>query len=901
MSPPSTHPATHAAAKAHGPQVVRRMLDNGLELLIEPLHHAPVVALQAWVHVGAADENKSRAAGLAHLHEHMLFKGTQKRGVGEVARTIEAVGGEMNAWTSFDETVYHLVMGREHGGLGTELLADMVRASIFDPQELSREIEVVKEEIRRAYDSPGRRMSHALFGLAYDRHAYRDPVLGTKESVGATRRADMLAFFHEHYRPDNTTFLIVGDVDVAEATRWVQEAFGSWQAAPKVTAADSTKAARVPEPAPHVVRLKMLAEDVQEASVSLAWPGPAAKDADTPAADLFSVALGHGDSGRLHQALVRPRHLLDAYASCYTPKDPGLLLIGATLAEPHPSREQLLLAVERLAQEAHRLAAEPMGQSELEKARTLVLSDAAYSRETMEGQARKRGFYHGAAGSWQHEETYLAAVRSLDAPAISAAGQKMLSVPPAIVVQIPATGTEDAQGVTAADIEAALCRARGSFVVAARRPRKAALPAPGALDVIKMKLPEGPTVLMQPRPGPIVSMRAIALGGQRLESPDQAGLSLLFASTWGQSSQQTPATELAQALAALGGHVGAFSGRNSVGLTMEALGDKLPETMRYALEVLFAPAFLSDDVARERHAQLERIRSRQDSPAGVAIDLFLRTLFTQHPYGLPSLGTPESVASLDEVSVEGYHGRFVAPERTVISLVGPFDPAWAVDALQQAQSTFGAGAPDTLEQALRLSQPLTTPAREPAITAPRAAQQILAKEQSHVLIGGHGATIADADRYPLAVLASVLSGQSGRLFSDLRDVQSLAYSLSCSSAEGLDPGHVLVHMASSPSKVTRAIAGVRGHLQRMADEPLSADELARARNMLVGGHAIDLQRAGARAMTLATGELYGLGYDHFAKYEGNVRGVTAQDVQRVARDYLAPHKLVEVVVGQTPG
>src|SRR3954447_12617763 len=125
----------------------RFALDNGLTVLFEEQHAAPVAAFQVWVKVGSADERLDQS-GLAHLHEHMLFKGTARRGAGEIARDVEAHGGEINAWTSFDQTVYHIVMASQFARDGLDILADAVRHSAFDPAELSREIEVVCEEIK---------------------------------------------------------------------------------------------------------------------------------------------------------------------------------------------------------------------------------------------------------------------------------------------------------------------------------------------------------------------------------------------------------------------------------------------------------------------------------------------------------------------------------------------------------------------------------------------------------------------------------------------------------------------------------------------------------------------------------------------------------------------------------
>src|SRR5438309_2755118 len=155
------------------------MLPNGLTLLVEENHAAPVVAIQVWMRVGSADERADQA-GLAHLHEHMLFKGTARRGPGEIARTIEAAGGEINAWTSFDQTVYHVVVASQFTAQGLDVLADAITQAAFDPEELSGEIEVVCEEIKRSQYSPARKLSKELFAAAYERHPYGQPVIGTE-------------------------------------------------------------------------------------------------------------------------------------------------------------------------------------------------------------------------------------------------------------------------------------------------------------------------------------------------------------------------------------------------------------------------------------------------------------------------------------------------------------------------------------------------------------------------------------------------------------------------------------------------------------------------------------------------------------------------------------------------
>ncbi len=204
-------------------------LPNGLTAVLVENHASPVVALQVWVKVGSADERPDQA-GLAHLHEHMLFKGTARRATGEIAREVEARGGEINAWTSHDQTVYHLVLAAPFLSEGLDILADAVRSSSFDADELRRETQVIVEEIKRSDDSPARQLSKALFATAYRVHPYRLPVIGTPESVLSFQRSQILSFYQAHYAPGEMVVVAVGDLDEARALSEVERLFGDWQA-----------------------------------------------------------------------------------------------------------------------------------------------------------------------------------------------------------------------------------------------------------------------------------------------------------------------------------------------------------------------------------------------------------------------------------------------------------------------------------------------------------------------------------------------------------------------------------------------------------------------------------------------------------------------------------------------
>src|SRR5262245_26635155 len=342
--------------------LTRTTLDNGLQVAIVEDHSAPVVALMVWVRVGSADERAGQE-GMAHVFEHMLFKGTERRGVGEIAATIEAAGGNVNAFTSFDVTSYFATMASRDAAVGIDVLADALQHSSFDPTELAREEEVVIEEIRRSNDSPGRALSQAMFEAAYGVHPYRLPVIGTEESVRSFTRDGLLQFFHHWYVPNNMTFVVVGDVVPEQALVQIREAFAG--AKPDRALAHP----RGVEPEPQRALTRVLPSEFQQTLLGVGYKITGFQEADTPYLDLLSGVLGGGDASRLYRNLKDRQQLVHSIgSSSYTPLDSGLFMVDAVL---DPAK--LDASVRAIATEIQRLRDLGPSDAELERARVNLL------------------------------------------------------------------------------------------------------------------------------------------------------------------------------------------------------------------------------------------------------------------------------------------------------------------------------------------------------------------------------------------------------------------------------------------------------------------------------------------------------------------------------------------------
>lgn len=857
---------------------MRHTLPNGLTLLVEENHAAPVVAIQVWVRVGSADEQADEA-GLAHLHEHMLFKGTSRRGPGEIARSIEASGGEINAWTSFDQTVYHVVLASQFFAEGMDVLADAVTDAAFDPEELRREIEVVCEEIKRTQDSPTRKLSRELFSSAFSRHPYGKPVIGSEESVRSFTREGILRFYRRWYHPQNMVVVAVGDVREEEVVRLAQEKF-AWQGTSFARAP-----ARPPEPRRERPGARLKTEPVKEGYLSMAWPAPPMVHDDVAALDALAIVLGHGEASRLSRALKRDRLLCtEAQASCYTPIDPGLTIVGLTL-QPPTARD----AVREALSQAYRLRDEEVSAEELSLACRLLESDAVYQRETVQGQARKLGFYQSSAGGVEFEERYLEQVAALTPARLRAAAERWIDPNAAVLAALLPESAE----LSGDDF-------RELLEEAAHKPRVKAAPSgaraeqrapirfsgsPRTGPLLREELPGGGVLLIkEERAVPLLAMRAAWQGGLRGEDAGNAGINTLLARLVSKGTRTRGPERLVREMESMGGALGGNAGRNSFGLRAELLSRHLAQGFDVFAEAIAEPAFAAEEVQRERTLQLDELRSREDNPAGVAFLLFAETLYRKHPYRLDTLGSEASVSRMTPDLLADYRSRHYPAGAVTLSVVGDVDPD-EVRELVRSRLRFPRTAP------LRPAPPLEEP-----LLQPRVAVKKLEKAQAHLVLGFPGARLADELRWPLEVLSAVLSGQGGRLFVELRDKRSLAYSVTSFSVEGVDPGYFAVYIGCGPGKIAEALSGIRNELRRVSEEPIAAAELDRARTHLVGTHAISLQRNSARAAVFAFDECYDLGADASSRYAERVASVTAQDVLAAAQSVLQPRREVVALV-----
>jgi zinc protease len=786
----------------------------------------------------------------------MLFKGTERRGVGEITAAVEGVGGRINAYTSFDVTCYHATLPSAEVSVGLEVLADSVQHSVFDPEEIDHEIEVVLEEIRSGEDDPHHVLSDALFRTAYQVHPYRSPILGTRESVAAFTHEKLSSFYRHWYTPDKLVVVAVGDFETSR----IREEIGTLFADARPGKALRNRAT---EPAQTALRSTLLRRPFERACLDLSWSTVNFRHADAPILDLLAFILGEGESCRLVQRVKEEFGLVDRIdASSYTPLDPGLF---AAVADLDPSNT--LAAVEAILRETEMLRAEPVADDELEKARANFLASLNWERESVTGLARKIGSFHLIAGDHRREADYLERIRTATTEELQRVARECLAPQRLTVGAVLPDAAEPGLDETA--IEEAVARGIGEASRAFHRPRT----RERLSGILSYELENGIQIHVVPRREvPVVAIRAVMLGGLLAETPETAGISNFLAGMWLRGTRARSAADFARQVESLAADIDGFSGRNSVGLTLDVTSEKLLPALDLFAEVVLAPAFGVEEIERERRDTLAVIARRDDRLAVRVFDLFCRTHFRTHPYGLPIPGTPDAVGDIRREDLIAHHERLARPDNLVIAVVGDVDPDDMAAHLARRLGPLDGEPFDA-----------TMPDVEPTPGEIRAAEEYKDRAQAHLVIGFRGLTVEDEDRETLEVIAQILGGQGGRLFGELRDRYGLAYSVSALNVEGVAAGFFATHIATAPEKFDEAKRGMLEELGRLTESPPSDDELLRAQRFLVGNFAIEQQRSAARALHVALDARYGLGPDADRDYPDRIRQVSREDVLRVAR------------------
>lgn len=415
----------------------------------------------------------------------------------------------------------------------------------------------------------------------------------------------------------------------------------------------------------------------------------------------------------------------------------------------------------------------------------------------------------------------------------------------------------------------------GLAVALAALPVAAAAQAGGGVRT--ERLPNGLTVLVRENPlAPVVAVSLFVRVGTRWERAENAGISNFLHAVMVKGTGKRSGGDLAEAVAALGGKISASGDVDYSEIRGSALARFWRELLAITAELALEPKLAPEEVDTERDSLLGRVQKRRDNAPAHAFDAFFATLYGTHPYAIPVLGAAESLKRIDHAALVAHYRAFYRPERMTLAVSGQVS---ASEVLVEAQRLFGTMAGSG------------SPAPDPPIPPPvRGARRVLIQQpaqQAQILMGGLAPSLADPDHAAVKVLATVLGGgMAGRLFAELRDKLALAYAASAYYDAVREPGALVLYLGTAPENAARAEAALAREVERVKTDPVTADELGRAKGYLLGKYAMDRRTNERQAWYLAFYDVEGVGQDFPERYRRAVEAVTAADVLRVARKYL---------------
>ncbi|HRJ45917.1 MAG TPA: pitrilysin family protein [Opitutaceae bacterium] len=829
--------------------VLRSVLPNGLTVLLKPDAGAPVASVQVWVKTGSIHEGEHLGAGLSHYLEHLLFKGTTTRAGREIAATVQAHGGDINAYTTFDRTVYYIDLPAKAVDVAIELLADMVLRSTLPGEEVIREKDVILREIAMGQDDPDQRLGEALFETAFRNHPYRYPIIGHREVFAATTREELLAYYRQRYAPNNLVVVVAGDINPAATDAVIRRHFGEEprrRLAPVLVPAESSQLA---------ARALHRHEEVEVSRVGLAWPIPGLTHADAPALDVLATVLGAGDSSLLWQE-IRERcglvHSIDA--TSWNPGDLGLFYISLTCepAKREAATEAVLAALQRWSRRG-------LTPAMLRKAMRQLMVGEINSRRTMSGQASRLGLAEVVVGDLDYGRAYFRQLTDLTTADLRRAITAYL-VPDRLTTVSLNPKQTTAAGPVRAETTGKLA------------------------DFEEILLPNGARILLQPhRRLPNLHLRISCLGGALHESPGRRGATALLATMLTKDTRRRSAAAVARFIEEVGGTFSAFAGNNSFGLATEVLSSEADRALTVLADAVLEPAFRAGTFKIEREAQLAALRLDNDEVVTRGRRLLRQKFFGRHPLAVEPQGDEAGVAALTIADLKAMHARLLVPGNIVLSVAGDFDRAKLLPRLRAFLGRLPRGG--EVGSTVRFEPP---PAED--------FLEIQPKQQAVVYEAYPAPALRAPDFYVGEVADELFSGMSSRLFERVREEKGLAYFVRSARVIGTDAGMFYFLAGTAPGSEGAVQAEITAEIARLAAGQVEPAELQRCQVRLKAGRLMSLQTNAARAAQAGLNAIYGLPRDEWQNYGARVDAVTVADLARFAREYLRPDRRVRLVV-----
>lgn len=823
-------------------------LPNGLKIITEENHTSKVIAASIWVKVGSADES-AKEAGISHLIEHMTFRGSKLYKPGMLAKVVEENGGRINAFTSKSETVFHFVIPSDSFGKVFPVFADAVIEPLFKSSLIAKEKKPVLEEYRMDRDEPSRRFINAAIDESYGVKRYGRPTIGYPANIRGFSRSDLVSYHSKWYVPNNMVVVAVGDFNTASMVMQIKKIFGKLKRSAVVHIRPAAE--------PHGFKFFHIDAASERDRLFMSYPIPNIKNPNSVKLDLLADILGGSEASRLNKALIETGPLADSvYAYAMTPLYPGLFIIQAVSGP-----KKILSVYKTILSQIRKIQADGVSKQELDDAKLSLTADFIRQRSTIPGRAMQLGQF-AIMNMLNFESQYIERLKTVTQTDIKQTARRYLN----------------SRYLTVGTLY-------NKQVVFGNELKQLSLKKISAINEFTLK--NGIRVIIKENhSAETVSVISVFKGGQLLEPKGEAGISRLTAAMLTRGSKGLKRVDILEKLNKTAAFIGGFSGKNSIGLSGSFLARFFKTDFKMFGNLLLHPIFPDSQLRIAKKEALDAMKRENEQLNAVLFRNVNKSIYNNYPYSRDELGDAHTIKTISRNAIVNFYKNIAVPKNMVISIVGDINTKTV---LRIVKETFG-----NMKEGSTINYPafIVKPEYKPIYIY----RNVL---QSHIAYSWITGGIKSKTYPVLGIISAALSGQSGILFTDLRDKHGTSYTATSFLRPGIGIGSFVIYLATRKGNLKHSLTLLNEELIKLKSG-LSKRKIDAAKRYLVGNLKLSLLSNAAQAQNYALDELYGLGYLYNRKYYKKIAGITYQEVNSRIKKLLNSKYLIAILGPEKP-
>jgi len=822
-----------------------RELPNGLKTIIFQDRTSPLISLQLWVSVGSTSEEDDEA-GFAHFLEHLAFRSK------DIAKRIEQLGGDINAYTSLEKTVYHLTIAREHLEEGLKVLADIFYATEFTEESFLVEKEVILEEMKRSYDSPQREIYKTFFEIALKDHPARRPVIGYEETIKQATTEKLYNFYNRFYVPENSFIVAVGDIKISEFIHLAQKLFSKEKTFQRHFKKHFTETFSAE------TKFFIKEKDISSCYLMVGFPTPGISSKEVPVIDVLSYIYGESSTSVLNDELKEKKELVNyIYSHQLSLKELGFFIIQSNF--PCKNSSQVIEELSRI------LFEKPLNIEETSLKKVLKNYEANYyfSREKYSDIARDMGSSYLYFKDPDYSKKYIDLIRNVSKKELLNVKDQLIK-PEKMTLVLLVPHTIDKTN---------LYENISSTLKSLKKQEEQ--------NITTTILKNGIKIVAQKRTGqPTFAINLAALAGQRVE--EIPGLSYLVASTFLRGTKNKSYKKIIEEIEMMGGSLNAYSTKNITGVSGVFLQEDFEKAITLITEILKEYNPKKEEIDKVKRLISEEIKRKKEKPTSMLKDIYFSNIYYGTSFANPTEGDQESLSNINQTDLIKAFYKIFSPQNLHIGISGHIP-----DNYLEILKKFFESIPTENTPVLKNIYP--NPLRNEVY-------EISQFNQTHLLIGFIIPPLNSPLRANFHILTNILSNQSGRLFVNLRDKKGLAYSLGAFIFEFPEASLLNLYIATSPEKTETAKKELLKELKNIIREGITEEELTKAKNQIIFNMAENLQKNSNVVTTYLQNYIFFNNPLNHIKFQEEIKKVELKNLIEPIKEFLNPDKAIFVVL-----